>query len=865
MFAFVKKLLGKKTDSGPVESKSSSAASAAPEKAASSSAAVSAVQGGTSRLTRAEVSARTPAPPPQTPPVDPSASLKLSLLGIVDLLPKELKPTKAVGDIASVQIAVPLSLVAGQLSSGCVRISFGELKQFAPQGFFTIAGSDDKQIDLPLQEILPQVTASLFTRREGQQAVYVPEDVTNVFSARGGTLAPTNKPSACSASMPSSQPQAAVPSTAKPAAGPANPVAQAGSPGRPNPASGSTTMYFKRPGAGANPSAKTADPAKPASPAVGNTAPATAKSAATPASQPSRPAGAPGTAAPVKPAAVTPPATPAPAAEPAPPVSKPIAAPNLLAALKPGAPVTAAPSGGKQTKPADPIPGPAPIPVSARSSSVAPGKPAAAPAVQPSAPASAATASDERRVSIPLSKLSPTWPESIQVEIATWQIGGASLSLPVSQVEAALRQGRVSYSWSSILEQLEQGAGGGKESAAGDTVLDLSLSVVAPAFLAARQNAPARASSSIDATIPDLFQSAKPSEAVPAAPTPAAAPAAAPAKPAPKASAPAAGKPAHGLTMKSPAAAPAVPAVAPSAPAADPHAGEFLSIPVAMVDDSWLEPIKAELAKTKMPGLKIQIPYEEVNRGLKSGKLEYPWKQVRAWIQPALASNLAGDHSEKPVTLPLKVVAPMFLGHFKPGKAGKKADISQDIPDLFSGGSSAPAEIATTTATPETTASPAASTEASGNAEAAPASGSGSYSTTQFFRKPPTDIGELFGQPGKRHWSPQEIVQGTTRIRGVAGAVIAMQDGLLVAAQLQNPWRPEATAAFLPQIYSRLNQYLNELNAGGLRSVTLDTPSGRLLVFSSGIIYFAVVTKPDETVPIAAIELIVGELGRHSK
>lgn len=858
MFAFVKKLLGKKTETGPVETKTAAPASVTPEKTAPPSAGGTPVQGATSRLTRAEVSARTSAPPPPPVAADPNATLKLSLLGIVDFLPKELKPTKAVGDIASVQIEVPLCLVAGQLSSGCVRISFGELKQLAPQGFFTVSGSDDKLVDLPLQEILPQITNAMFTRREGQQAVYVPEDVTNVFSARGGTVAPTNKPSAFAGTAPASQPQATPAPASKSAAAPSNPVTQAGSPGRPNPANGSTTMYFKRPGAGATPAAKTAEPAKAAGSPVGNSAPAVAKPATPAPAQPSRPAAAPGT--PVKPAVAATPAAPPAAAEPTPPVSKPIAAPNLLAALKPGAPTAPAPATAKP-KAAGPIPGPAPITVSARSAPpAAPVKPGPAPA---SAPASASA--DDRTVSISLSKVSGTWPEAVQSEIAAWQIGAACVVLPVSQVEAALRQGRVSYSWSAILEHLDQGAGEGKQSSAGDTVLDFPLSVVAPAFLAARQAAPAKTSTAIDATIPDLFQAAKASDSSPAAPA-AAAPAAASAKAAPKAPAPAAAKPAHGLSMKSaPAATPSTPAAPTAAPVADPHAGEVLSIPVAMVDDSWLEPIKAELAKTKIPGLKLQIPYEEVNRGLKAGKLEYPWKQIRAWIQPALASNLAGDHSEKPVTLPLKVVAPMFLGHFKPGKGGKKADIAQDIPDLFSGGSSAQPEIATTAAAPAAAPAPGPVAEVAATAEPAAASGSGSYSTTQFFRKPPTDIGELFGQPGKRHWSPQEIVQGTARIKGVAGAVIAMQDGLLVAAHLQSPWRPEATAAFLPQIYSRLNQYLQELNTGDLKSVTLDTPSGRLLVYTSGIIYFAVVTKPDETVPIAAIELIVGELGRHSK
>lgn len=230
---------------------------------------------------------------------------------------------------------------------------------------------------------------------------------------------------------------------------------------------------------------------------------------------------------------------------------------------------------------------------------------------------------------------------------------------------------------------------------------------------------------------------------------------------------------------------------------------------------------------------------------------------------PPLPPETGAEHAEKLIALPLKVIAPLFLGQVKALKSVKKGDAGSDIPDLFTAAAASPqgSEIAVGDSAPSKPAASEAAAKPAGDAAGAPSG----FSTTQFFRKPPADLGELFGQPGKRSWTPQEIVQNTARIRGVTGAVIAMQDGLLVAAQLPSPWKAEATAAFLPQIYSRLTQFLKELNTGELTSATLATPSGTLVVFNAGIIYFAVIGKVDETVPLAPVKMIVNELSRHSK
>jgi predicted regulator of Ras-like GTPase activity (Roadblock/LC7/MglB family) len=99
----------------------------------------------------------------------------------------------------------------------------------------------------------------------------------------------------------------------------------------------------------------------------------------------------------------------------------------------------------------------------------------------------------------------------------------------------------------------------------------------------------------------------------------------------------------------------------------------------------------------------------------------------------------------------------------------------------------------------------------------------------------------------------------------VAGSLIALQDGLLVAHCMPRSWKTEAMAAFLPQIFGRINQYGKELNTGDAMAVAITTGAGTLQVYHAGIVYLAALGDPGGTLPLDELQLVAGELGRRSQ
>ena len=292
-----------------------------------------------------------------------------------------------------------------------------------------------------------------------------------------------------------------------------------------------------------------------------------------------------------------------------------------------------------------------------------------------------------------------------------------------------------------------------------------------------------------------------------------------------------------------------------------------ITVPVALLCGSWPEPIRSELAVLN-GAAKVALPKDAVTAGLARGKVTFTWGQIRTWIEPALGKSTDADEAIE-LTLPLKVVAPVFLAATKkPGVEQLPAEVDSEIPALFTDGhrtteanemklarEALPTPIPLTLAeAPATVPIAEAPVEApTGETPAAPAP-----------RQTPETIGELFGEPGKIDWTPAEIVAQLATLPGVSGAVVALQEGLLVAHSLPVDVKSEVIAAFLPQLFARLNQYASEMKLGDVDDLLFTTHGAQCQIYRLGYVYLAVLGKRGESLPWPELRLVADELARQT-
>ncbi|HTL56529.1 MAG TPA: hypothetical protein VL361_12670 [Candidatus Limnocylindrales bacterium] len=393
--------------------------------------------------------------------------IELPLHKILEGLPLELQPRVAQPDVGDFSIAVPLEKVLAQLSRGVVKISFGELRQAAPDVFTLENDRDRVLVPLPLGEILARLNPALITRRRVQRQVEVPEDISSPFDAPNSSIVFSVGPEKAAA-----EPAPVIPArhnTVMPSAAPTPP----------------------------GPVVPTA-PAAPVAPAL-PVVPISARNTINPApvpppavtAAPIRMKPTPPVAAPVPPAAITPiDPTPAPIA-----FNKPMM--PVTSAPVPPAPTPVAPISHAPTAPV------VPVPHANRDSN---GKGSStqhftAPAPQPAK----AAATNSETLLVGLAALAEAWPEPVRKEIVDGNLVEAKVALPVSSVEQSLKQGRIAFSWKTVrcwLKPAVMGAASPHDS----MVLELPLKVVAPLFLARqKESAKGQHKVSVDEEIPNLF------------------------------------------------------------------------------------------------------------------------------------------------------------------------------------------------------------------------------------------------------------------------------------------------------------------------------------------------------------------------
>jgi predicted regulator of Ras-like GTPase activity (Roadblock/LC7/MglB family) len=563
---------------------------------------------------------------------------------------------------------------------------------------------------------------------------------------------------------------------------------------------------------------------------------------------------------PVAPVAPPPAAAPAPMirmqpAPPSAPAPAPAAAPRPVAPVPfsiPKPAVVAAPAAAPAVRPLPSMPAsaPAPVPFAHPPQPVAVAASAPVPQMAqmgvPAEPAAAAS------FSIALGVVAESWPDGVRQELAQLKIPDAKIILPAVDICEGLKRGRIQYSWRTLHSWIQPTPIYATPSPHDDLMLELPLRTLTPLFLEFIRANPVNRQIADAENITEFFRKAEQATGT----------------------SPDLLQPLFNAAPPAASVAPAVAVPAPAAPTAQAPAGPVadpviekgaLCLPVALIAKGWPEPVMHDIASFGLAASRVEIPLPMLEAGVKSGRIEFVWRDLCGWLNPPSKPALVSINAENRITLPLGLVAPLFLKSRGAGAVRKRANVDQSIPDLFNtAGKPQPPPAAAVPPSPA--ALPGAlnverSTLSVPNSEPplpepAPAPAP---------KKAPTNLSELFNEPGKKSWTPNEIVQRTTQLPHVVGALIALQDGLLVATNMPPELKTETIAAFIPQIFGRLNQYSKELQMGDTKAVSFTVDCGTVQVYNAGIIYFAAYGKTGTLLPLAELQLIAGELGRHTK
>ncbi len=307
-------------------------------------------------------------------------------------------------------------------------------------------------------------------------------------------------------------------------------------------------------------------------------------------------------------------------------------------------------------------------------------------------------------------------------------------------------------------------------------------------------------------------------------------------------------KPAPPAPVPPPTAAPAPPVV-PVAPRPQ-SATPTIFASLWDLAEHWPEELKNEISHSALSNVSVPLAGEMVEAGLKRGRVTLTWKQLRLLAKPSSPSS-PNDLLE--LDLPLKVIAPMFFAAQKEIQgARKKATVAAEIPNLFFG-------------FPQATSEPPVS---------APAPVEKKSSDSNFFvradsREVANAEANVFAPPSmpqtdftNRFASPKDVVARAVALPGVAGAVVSLPDGLRVAGEVPAEFNADTLAAFIPQIFERMNQSAKELRMGALNNVSFTVGNVPWRIFRVNSVYFAAFGRAGESFPALELTRLAGELDR---
>jgi len=260
---------------------------------------------------------------------------------------------------------------------------------------------------------------------------------------------------------------------------------------------------------------------------------------------------------------------------------------------------------------------------------------------------------------------------------------------------------------------------------------------------------------------------------------------------------------------------------------------EWMGIGLFEVMEAWPVEVREEIDGADESTI-VRLDRVKISNGLANGRVEITWGELLAILEPPLTKSTSVDEATV-LLLPLKVIAPAFLrGEGERVQARRGVEIDAEIPDLFRA-SSVYEEVEELKEVEEVEVVP-----------------------LRLVVEVKAEVEIIQPEKDAMGISPDELVKKIGELSGVRGAMISLGEGLAVSSMLSAGMRAEVLAAFIPQIFVRIQQYTGEMDLGVIDQMVLSTESGRCQLNRRGEIFLSVFGEKNHGFPVEELEKYVG-------
>ncbi|HTL72249.1 MAG TPA: hypothetical protein VL863_03010 [bacterium] len=307
------------------------------------------------------------------------------------------------------------------------------------------------------------------------------------------------------------------------------------------------------------------------------------------------------------------------------------------------------------------------------------------------------------------------------------------------------------------------------------------------------------------------------------------------------------------------------PAPAPVAPRPEPAQP---TIYAALWDlaENWPQELKDEISRNALTNLSVPLAGNIVAPGMKRGRITMVWKELRTLAKP---SSMPSPNDGLELDLPLKVVAPLFFAALKNApKARKTTSVSAEIPNLFFGFPQAAPTPPVPLTPPVSPVAPSLPVSAPSPVEKKISESNSNFYVWGDGDEIPKFEADYSAPPvpntdfTSRRMMPKDVVAKAMTLRGVNGAVVTLPDGLRVASEVPAEFNADTLAAFIPQMFERMNQSARELRMGSLNNVSFTVGNVPWRIIRVNAVYLAAFGRAGVSLPSAELTELAEELDR---